>query len=217
MTGQVTDVVAMEPQDLVRVCLRGLEVPCVMSDADGNFSLARVPDDQDLLVEMRKDGFVTGLRMLHTDRGSVIDLGASLLPRVDEIAAQRELLGLPPVEGTGLVGFVTLDTSGLPVVESRAFLSPADASPPYFFNLDRMIDPSLTSAAEASGYFYNVPTTEHAIALSVQGGAGPKACNLELPGLGWGPDEAGVGHRVTVVADMITLMVGVCDATDPAL
>lgn len=40
----------------VRVCARGIDVPCVTTEGDGEFLLDHLPEDTDIIVTMKKDG-----------------------------------------------------------------------------------------------------------------------------------------------------------------
>lgn len=192
------------------VCVLDREDLCTSTDADGRFELTMLPDQAELLISIDAEGRVRALRLLRTGDANATDLGYTTIPTLDTLAMQRETLQIGTVERTGLVAFYLIARDLLPVLQVRARLSPVEGDGPFYFNSDGTIDPVAMSGVDASGYFYNVPVGDFALGVTTPGADTAIVCDEELPGLGWGLDPDGQGHRVRVVADAMTFVVPQC-------
>lgn len=211
--GQVFELTNAAPIAGARVCLHERESHCTTTDDEGTFQLDALPDGMELLVAVEAEGFVRGLRMLRTGNGTMVDLGGTVLPRIEVLAAQRDVLQIEQVEGTGYVAFYVVNPAWQPVFSVRAHVPSDTGDGPFYFNQAGEIDPLLLTGTDAAGYIYNVPPSELPVALTTQGAVASEACEQELEGLGWGMDDTGAGHRTPVVADSMTFVIGVCPAS----
>jgi hypothetical protein len=152
------------------------EVECQQTDADGLFTLTGLPADSDIVLTVKKSGYVPGIKLVHTDTSNAIGGAAGfLLVREADLPTTDGELDL---KNTGVVSFFVFNSSNgsspvaLPGV--KVALSPEVETRPLYQASDGTYDASLRATPEADnftgGLFLNVPPGEYKLSFTPPSG-----------------------------------------------
>jgi hypothetical protein len=147
----------------VEVCVyEKSSIPCVMTDKNGMFTLSGLPALTDIVLTLKKSGYLPNLKAIETAStdmdglaaGQAISMGGGSAPAL-------------PVDvdwlGKGQVTFfaATLSPTGDPTesvgdVGAKVTLSPTSGNGPYYLGPNNALDPSATSIVDTAGLFFNL-------------------------------------------------------------
>jgi hypothetical protein len=151
----------------VKVCVDGhSEIPCVMSAADGTFTLAGLPGGANLLITLAKDGYLSVLKPIQMGRmdeqngfpifmtmlsDGLPDAGF-VIDQVNKGLANVFLLSTapPPDAGPDSGLMFSIPPGG------TLSISPASGNGPEYVDNSNQIDTTATSLVGISAMFYNL-------------------------------------------------------------
>jgi hypothetical protein len=201
----------------VKVCVyQQPSIPCVMSDADGVYTLEGLPPLQDIAITYEKDGFRPTLKAIET---ASTDTDATGNPTYFEPATDAD----PPIGSAvdwtdkGWVSFFALGPGALngdagstvKIVGdpgATVTISPQSGVGPLFVTDDNQFDTSATKLIDLSGYVFNVDPGTYTMTFTDPN----NDCEpISFPFGGWG--YPGDSHNLSfpVVKGFGTELVGV--------
>jgi hypothetical protein len=188
----------------MKVCVHGHdEIACVMSDAEGHFTLVGLPPRTELVLTFDKAGY--------TKASKTVGTASTDMQGVDIIYISPDSHN-PPVTlkgGKGGVSFLALTpvpgstdpTAVLALPGVTVALSPATGDGPFFYDRRIVLHASATQTLSSLGFFYNLDPGEYTLSFDH-----PKfACApLNIGLAAWGLPAPPHGVRFTVLADYLT-------------
>jgi hypothetical protein len=147
----------------VEVCVyQKSSIPCVMTDKNGIFTLTGLPAFTDIVLTLKKSGYLPNLKPIETasddmdglSTGQAISMGGGAAPT---LPLTVDWLG----KGQVIFFAVTLGPTGNPSesvgdVGATVTLSPASSDGPYYLGPQNTLEPSATSIVDTAGLFFNL-------------------------------------------------------------
>jgi hypothetical protein len=151
----------------VEVCVFENNIPnenlCATTNAQGEFAIYNLPEEVFFVLSLTKDGYQSGLQLAIPN-----SLTSGLIFTEEEIAAAAQVAEVDfPAADTGLLAFLALDETGLPVSGYSVSIRPASGSGPFYNDANNAIDTSLaSSSASGWGVFFNLPPGYYSLDFS---------------------------------------------------
>jgi hypothetical protein len=194
----------------VTVCVNGhAEIPCVMTGPDGTFSLPGLPEAADIVVTLKKDGYVPALKAIETARTDMqttnpIPMFLSSDPQPD--------LGFPvDMQQKGAVVFFVIGPappdSGAPFGPDQGAtvtLSPTSGNGPLYGD-NNFFDAGTMSIVGGAGEYLNVDPGDYVLTVD---DANHNCSAISFPFGGWGYPLPPASVKFPVLAGYVTDQVG---------